>query len=141
LSPRLLIGCAECAVFLPLLLVAALALVRDRKFPFTLAIDLFFTGHVPWSLWIIALASVWAFTPPVQAYQWLAYRWVWYCAAGAAFVWSCYIDFWFLRRVFDRTPLQAVRDLVVLRSVAWTIGMAVFVGAAGWQVIATRFGL
>lgn len=140
LSLRLLAGGAECAAFLPLLMIASLALIRRRTIPFARAIDLFFMGHGPWSLWIVALTAVWAFVPAIKAYQWLEYRWAWYLAAAVAFVWSCYIDFWFLRCVFRKTTSQAVRDLMVQRSIAWVVALAVFLGGSGWQVVATRFG-
>jgi hypothetical protein len=140
LSLRLLAGGAECALFLPALLIASLALVRRRTVPWAESIDLFFLGHGPWSLWLLALASVWAFVPAVKAFAWFHNLWVWYLGAAVAFVWSCYIDFWFLRCVFGRTAPQAARDLAVQRCIVWPIGLAVFVGAAGWQVLATRLG-
>ena len=142
-SLRLLIGCAECAAFVPVLAIATLALIRGRRsrLPFSRAIDLFLMGHLPWSLWVIAAAAEWAFVPTVTAYDWLKYRWVWELAAGVAFVWSCLIDFWFLRCVFQKTPFQAVRDLLLQRSIAWTAALAIFVGSGGWQVVATRLGL
>jgi hypothetical protein len=123
-----------------LLLIASLTLIGRRTVSFARAIDLFFMGQGPWSLWLIALAAVWAFVPAVKAYEWSEYRWAWYLGAGVAFVWSGYIDFWLLRCVFRKTSGQAVRDLAVQRSITWIVAMAVFLGASGWQVIATRLG-
>jgi hypothetical protein len=140
LSLRLLTAGAECAVFLPPLMIGSLALIRRPAIPLARAIDLFFLGHGPWTLWIVAFASVWAFVPAAKAFSWFPYREAWLAAAVAAFLWSSYIDFWFLRCVFRKTAAQALRDLAVQRTIAWIVGLAVFVGAGGWQVLASRFG-
>src|SRR5580693_3597482 len=59
LSLRLLTAGAECALFLPPLMIASLAHFRRPGVPFARVIDLFFLGHGPWTLWIVAFASVW----------------------------------------------------------------------------------
>jgi len=140
LSLRLLTAGAECAVFLPPLMIASLALLRRPAIPFARVIDLFFMGHGPWTLWIVAFASAWAFIPADKAFYWFQFRAAWLVPALGSFLWSGYIDFWFLRCVFRKTAGQALRDLAVQRTIAWIPGLAIFLGAGGWQVLASRFG-
>ena len=140
ISLRLVVACAECALFLPLLLVASAALAGGRTVSLARAIDLFFMSLGPWMLWVLPLTALWAFLPAERAYELLEYRWLWYWAALAAFAWSCIIDFWFLRRVCGRSPGHAVAWLAAQRLIVWIAGLAIFLGGSGWQVVATRFG-
>ena len=140
ISLRLGAACAESALFLPLLAIVSVLLARGRKISLARAVDLFFMGYGPWTLWLIALAAEWAFLPPQRAYELLAYRRIWYFAALLVFLWSLIIDFWYLRRVCSRTPFQAVGWLAMQRLIVWTAGLGIFLGASGWQVVASRFG-
>ena len=140
ISLRLLLACAAGAVYIPLFLLLSIIVARGRAVSLARAIDLFFMGHGPWTLWLVALGAEWAFLPPERAYELLAYRNLWYLAGFLAFLWSVIIDFWYLRRVFAKTAAQATRWLLLQRVVVWTTGMAIFLGNSGWQVICARLG-
>jgi hypothetical protein len=60
--PTLLLGSVLSWSWVPLLqgLVAAplIAFARRRRVPFSSAMDLFFRGHLPWSLWLMGLAAL-----------------------------------------------------------------------------------
>ncbi|HUA59160.1 MAG TPA: hypothetical protein VML19_10425 [Verrucomicrobiae bacterium] len=140
ISLRLIVACAECALFLPLLLVASAALARGRTVSLARAIDLFFMSLGPWMLWLFSLTALWAFLPAERAYELLEYRWIWYWAALVAFVWSCVIDFWFLRRVCAQSAVKAILWLTGQRLIVWIAGLAIFLGGSGWQVLEARFG-
>jgi len=47
--------------------IAALAVLcgRERGLSFWRAIDLFFMGYGPWSLWILGVSAIWAFASPM----------------------------------------------------------------------------
>jgi hypothetical protein len=60
--PTLLLGSVLAWSWVPALqaLVSAplIALCRRRRVPFSTALDLFFRGHLPWSLWLLGLAAL-----------------------------------------------------------------------------------
>jgi hypothetical protein len=130
--------------FVPLLELTGLAAVwpwKRSQVSFARAIDLFFVSHTPWSLWLCAFAAVWAFFPPARVFAWTASPWSWYGPALAVALWSACLDFRFFRSVSGRTPTIACRDLAVQRVIAWTGGVAWFMGSAAWQVVTSRFRL
>jgi len=122
------------------LFTASRAARRSGSWPRT--IDLFFMGHEPWLFWVVAFSVYWAFLPAVAAFSWppSGIR-VWYIAAGLTAAWSAYLDFCFFRDVLQCTRWQAGRDLLLQRSLAWSAGLAIFLGSSGMQVIATRLRL
>jgi hypothetical protein len=123
--------------FVPLIEIAALAVVRSRSISLARAIDLFFMGHAPWPLWLTGFAAAWAFLPAMQVFATLTRPLTWYAPVLLVLAWSAYIDFWFLRCVFERTPARALRDLTVQRLLTWA-GVAVcFAPTAAWQVTAS----
>ena len=117
--------------------IAALAAVRSRTLSLARAIDLFFMGHAAWSLWLTLFAAAWAFLPAMQLFATATRPLTWYAPALLVLVWSLYIDFWFLRCVFGRTPGRAVRDLAVQRLLAWIAFLICFVPMAAWQIAAS----
>jgi len=129
--------------FVPLCEIGSLAVVwrRRDKIPLSRAIDLFFTGHGPWFLWLTAFAAAWAFLSPVRLFGWANGAFVWERVAWLTGAWSLYMDFWFFRRVFHRTPRDAARDLAVQRAICWGAALVVFVASAGWQVVASKLGI
>ncbi len=130
--------------FVPLLEIVSLAAVtwhKRRIISLTRSVDLFFMGHAPWSLWLIAFAAVWAFVPPIQVFAWTAKGWIWYDSALIVAAWSAYIDFWFFRCVLEETPVTAGRDLLLQRLICWSGGLLCFLASSAWTVVAPRFRL
>jgi len=58
-----------------------------------------------------------------------------------AIAWSAYADFQFFRRNLKQSTWRAARDLVIQRAIAWTVGLTIFLGGAGYQTVASRLGL
>ena len=62
LWPTLLVGSVLSWSWVPLLQLAVstplIAVCRRRRVPLAGAVDLFFMGHLPWSLWLMTLAGV-----------------------------------------------------------------------------------
>ena len=130
--------------FVPLFEIAGLAAVwpwKRSKISFARAIDLFFGNNIPWLLWFTAFAAAWAFLPPARMFAWSGNPRPWYASALAVGLWCAWLDFRFFREIPGRTPARACRDLAVERFIAWTGGVAWFMGPAAWQVVASRFGL
>lgn len=72
-SAGLVLGTALCWSFVPAVQLTAFALVRHRArvtVPFASAADLFFMGHLPWSLWLLLVAGGVALTFPGGAAGW-----------------------------------------------------------------------
>ena len=129
--------------FVPLVEIVALFLASPaarRIRPWQQTIDLFFTGHAPWLLWLIAFSAYWAFLPTMAAASWPPRFSVWYFSAGIVAGVSACVDFRFFRLVLQCTPWQAARLLLLQRILAWGGGLAIFLGSSGYQVLATRFG-
>jgi hypothetical protein len=137
LTARLLLPAMVYATFVPLLQMASIAVTCRGAPGFRRAVDLFFVGHAPWSLWVLGTAAMWGLFPPVTAY---AHAGAWRATALVALGWSCYIDYWFFRQI-GRRPLAAARDLAVQRLLCWAPGLVLFVAPAGWQVVASALGL
>jgi hypothetical protein len=141
LSLRLLIGGTLTATFVPLVEIAALAILWCRRapVPFTRAIDLFFIGHAPWCLWFLVFAAVCSFTAPVDVFLWMHAAAFW-CSFAVALLWSAYIDYCFFRWIFQRSSAGAARALVLQRAVSWTLGFAIFGGPGLLPELARIFG-
>jgi hypothetical protein len=114
--------------------IAALAVVcgRQRVLSFSRAIDLFFMGYGPWSLWILGFSAVWAFASPMHAFVWAGLRTILPTASLVA-LWSGYIDFCFFRQVLQRRPGRAAWDLLLLWTISWSIAIAIFGGGPLWS--------
>ena len=128
--------------FVPLVETGALAAVcwsERRIVSFPRAIDLFFTGHGPWTLWLIGLSAIWSFLLPVKAFSLTGAVWL-YGAGTIVILWSAYIDFCFFRFVFGRNRTRAGRDLLLHRSISWSLIIAIFGEPAIWPDIVGRFG-
>ena len=141
---RLALPAAIWWTFVPLIeilaLFAASGAARAVR-PWQRTIDLFFEGHGPWLVWLVAFSAYWAFLPAATAYSWPERYRVWLWSAVAIAGWSAWYDYRFLRRTLDLSPWRAARDLLLQRALAWTAGLAIFVGTAGYQTIASRLGL
>lgn len=125
-TPRLIVDGAASFAFVPLFHILALRVTfrpGARSQPsFARAVDLFFAGSGPWLVSFVVVTAIVAVVPPRRIGPWLL------PILGSALiplVWSLWIDFHFFRDVMQRSGLQAVRDLVVQRTVAW-IGIAAY---------------
>ena len=143
LSLRLVAPATLYAAFIPLAEIAGLALVWRRRdaLPFARTIDLFFRSHMPPLLWLLLFAAIWGFLPTPAAIYWTALPWARQLPILLFLLWSALLDFRFFRRILSRRPLHAATSLVLQRAVAWSLGIAWFVGPAAWQAIAAKVGL
>lgn len=127
--------------FVPLAETGALTAVcwsGRRMVSFPRAIDLFFMGHGPCSLWLIGLSVIWSFFPPARAFS-LTRVWL-YGASAMVIVWSACIDFCFFRFVLGRNRTAAGRDLLLHRAISWSLIIAIFGAPAIYPEIVGRFG-
>jgi hypothetical protein len=141
---RLALPAAVYWSFIPLLQMACVVVSYRRARPevsLARAIDLSFAGTAPWMLWLLAYTSVWVLLPPSRAYRMANYHGIWYGLAWLAAIWSAYIDFWYFRMVFGKTPAWASGAILLQRGVCWSVGLVVFVWSAGWQTVAGWLGL
>ena len=130
---RLVAGETVSWAVLPLLQMFALAgacVFRRRSLPFSLLIDLFFTGFGPWLLWLIGFVLAVSVTSPVRAARWVTPPDVTVLLGTLlpVFLWSICIDYRFFRVVMERTRAQAVRDLAVQRIIGWAAWALSFYG-------------
>lgn len=64
--------CWATAILAQLILaVAMIATVRQRRIPTSVAVDLLFMGHAPWSLWLLACAGAMTFAPTITGLSWI----------------------------------------------------------------------
>lgn len=131
LNVRLLVDGAISFAFVPAIQLAALAVVwkvgRRPTRPFASVVDLFFAGHAPWLMWLVAVAAICALVPPRELSPW-----VWPLVLGNAvpIAWSVWMDFNFFREVAERPVREAVFDLTLHRAIAWTLTLLYFFGIA-----------
>jgi hypothetical protein len=147
LTARLVIGGTIAWSFIPVLDVAAFAIVRRRAGSlrsFRRDLDLVSRGWRPWAIILTATASVAAFLTPLQINDWAeapaTLAVLAPLAAGVALR-SGYLDFRFYREALDRAPGAAVRDVLLHRAISWTAAAAYFGGNAGWPLLADWIGL
>jgi len=137
LSVRLIVGEALNWSVIPLLQIAALAVVvfagPRPKLSFSKAADEFFRGDTPWLLWVIAVALLGADAGP---------RGVWICLVSMVplTAWCCYTDARFLRTILDRNRVQIIRDMILLRVICWGGVIWYFFGFDTPPELAARFG-
>ena len=83
---------------LQLLIMATLVLVFARcRLPTAKAIDLFFIGHGPWFLWLLAIAGSCLFIPAKQIFLWpVMSGWLMPISLLAVWAWSNVTTFGFL---------------------------------------------
>ena len=83
--------------FVPLVEAGALIALAGRNrtgLSLPRMIDLFFSGHGPWSLWLIGLSAIWSFFPPARAYALTSPAWL--IGGGlVAIAWSAWISVFF----------------------------------------------
>jgi len=134
LSFWLVISTSLCWSFVPIAEIAALLLVcRSNRtgLPFPQIIDLFFAGHAPWLLWILAAALAFSFLPLTLAQILFPF---WLLGGGlVVLVWSLWIDYHFFRGALGESRAGAIRKLGLQRLVSWTLIVAVFSYGSFWS--------
>lgn len=114
--------------FAPLVQMLAAAIViassRQRRLGMARALDLFFMGHVPWSLWILAFGVRAAIGPHgtgITDYFLIS--------ALVPLVWTAIIVFAFCRTVLNSSPRGALRRTLLHQGIIWTFTIAYVVMA------------
>jgi hypothetical protein len=144
LSLRLAVPAAFYWSFVPLLQIAGLAAVwpwKRRELSFPAAINRFFASQSLWSFFLCAFAAAWACFPPSLIFSWSFNSWLWYGPPVLVLMGAAWLDYGFFRTAAGRSPAGACRDLAIERAIAWTLGLAWFLGSSGWQAVAARLGL
>jgi len=137
LTPGLFLGSVLCWTVVPLaqLLVAA-ALValagQARGVPFTAAIDLFFVGHGPWSLWLLALGAAAMANLPIGLYG-LPGGTLVLATALVPIAWTAVILFAFCRTVLGARPWAAARWVLSYQLAIYAVAY-VYVGLVTHEV-------
>jgi len=100
---------------LQLLIMACLVLVfARRRLPAAKAIDLFFIGHGPWFLWLLAIAGSCLFIPTKQIFLWpVMSGWLMPISLLGVWAWSNVTTFGFLRGALNLTFARAATALLV----------------------------
>jgi len=93
-----------------------------RRIPTSKALDLFFMGHGPWLMWLLAIAATCLFYPAKQIYLW-PIQWGWVLPIGflGAWIWSSVTSFAFLRGALELSKLRAGALLAVYTILLWGI--------------------
>jgi hypothetical protein len=136
LTLRHVAGGAVNASILLLGQIAALAIVcgRERRSSFPRTIELFFAGYGPWTLWILAFSAVWSFASTSRAFT-LAGPGTMVPTAALVTVWSCYINYRFFERVFQRSRARAAWDVGRLFATSCCVCILIF----GWGALWSEF--
>jgi hypothetical protein len=133
-SARLIADGAVSFAFVPAIELAAFAVVYGtgtrQRLPFARAVDLFFSGNTPWLLWLAGLAAGSCLVSPRHIGPWLLPVAL---SMLVPIAWSASIDFHFFREVTNRPAREAIRDLILHRTLAWTSGAAYFFGIVIWS--------
>jgi hypothetical protein len=95
-----------------------------RRVSFSRALDLWFAGHLPYSLWILLLPLLTAI--PVMSPHELIFL-----SAIAPFAWTAFIVVAFCRVVLDLTPGRAGRQAMLHMAMVLVAGSALTIWAAG----------
>jgi hypothetical protein len=113
--------------FLPVTEILALLAVtatRREAVSRSTAVDLYFTGHAAWMLYLLAVGLMLSSAPASMVWQLLTS--VVLLGLGLVIAWSAYVDYWFFRTVFAASPRRAIRDTALVRLITWPIVCIVF---------------
>jgi hypothetical protein len=93
-----------------------------RRLSSSKAVDLFFMGHGPWLMWLLAIAATCLFFPVKQFYLWPIHGgWVLPVSLLGAWIWSSVTTFAFLRGALELSKLCASVLLVLSTFLLWGI--------------------
>jgi hypothetical protein len=138
LAPGLITSEAFAWSFVPLAEIAGVAAVwraRRSNVSFAQAMDLFFAGHAPWLLWLVASVVFWRSGDTRSSAVFSA----WVLSIVPIAAWSGYIDFQFFRQVTGMK--NPGRYLVLQRVIGWTLFISVFGGVSLWPGLIEELGL
>jgi hypothetical protein len=115
--------CWTLLAILQTITAAAVILPSRRDVGLPRAIELFFAGHAPWSLWLIGASAIIVFAPGLRVDAVLI-------TASVPFVWTAFVTFGFARHV-----LGLGRRAAVIRTfVHQCLTSAVIALYVGWAV-------
>jgi hypothetical protein len=113
--------------FVPVVEILALALViwrRPESRPFAHLVDLFFTGHAAWTMYLLIVAALLAMLPPI--YWRAVILGPGLIGITLVVVWSAYVDVCFFRHVCGVTLGRAIVNAALHRFVTWTLVLWIF---------------
>ena len=133
-STRLILDGAISFAFIPLAEVTAFVVVRARgarvRARLAADVDAYFVGDMPWLAWLTGLAAVACAVPPATIGNYILLG---LASAIVPFVWTYVGDVRFFRHAMGRSTSGAVADVAITRAIAWTAGLAYFLGIAIWS--------
>jgi hypothetical protein len=139
-SARLLLDGMIAFAFVPVFMIAAIAVVyrrRPRTVTFSRALDVFFAANAPWLVLLIAFDTWRTFLTPAQAGAMLEKPlYLVLFSFAAVVIWSTYIDLRFFREFLPRVDGRAGRDLLLARTISWIGIVAYFAGHEFWEYFA-----
>lgn len=98
------------------------------------AVEAFLDGNRPWLVWLVVAMAVFAVVPPRAVGPWVRLAAI---STIVPMAWSLRTDVRFFRSVLSRSARAAIADALMFRALAWTAGIAYFLGTA----IGARLGL
>lgn len=118
--------------FLPtlqaILMSSIVVIFGRRRIPTSKALDLFFMGHGPFLMWLLAMAATCLFFPVKQFYLWpIQWGWILPVSLLAAWIWSSVTSFAFLRGALEVSKLRAMALLVLYTVLLWGIVISLLV--------------
>ena len=123
LTLGLLASGIACWSFVVLIQIAtASAVLRSRRggpVPFTRRLDLWFMGHAPWSLWILAATTVMGSAP----FGWRV-EWPIILSSLVPIAWTTIIAAAFCRVVLGDSPAGAILRTAIHQALTWGIALA-----------------
>jgi hypothetical protein len=118
-----------CWSFVPLLQIATAVAIMgpraSRSVPLARRLELWFMGHAPWTLWILAVTLLMG-----QAGLWLHLEWAIIATALIPAVWTSVVGAAFCRVVLGDSRRAAVARTALHQAITWTLLLLYF----GWAV-------
>ena len=123
------------------LLVAALVLVFARgQMPMSRVIDLFFMGHGPLLLWMLAICGSCLFFPSKQVYLWpTEWGWIVPLSLLAVWLWSNVTSFAFFKAALNLTTSKATALLTLYTVMLWGVIVSYLFAVESLQLHRLRF--
>jgi hypothetical protein len=135
LLPTLLIGSVASWSWVPALQMSIatglILLVRRRTVRLTSALDLFFLGHAPWSLFLLVLTGVMMAQLPDGGGMYNPRLLI--LVALVPIGWTCLLIFAFCRTVLALTPGLALLWMVLYQAAIWGVAY-LYLGATTYRV-------